>query len=234
MYGLLAHKVVEKLLEESNVWQPDKAEKRAGELFDDLVAKMAAELLLDGQSAMRDRIRSTLCEAVRKLLEEINAKGLTVLGTEDQRQSSFDGLEFIGTIDVLLQDASGKRVVIDMKWSSANYLQEDLKADKALQLATYTWLLDPKSFNVDCKYFLFPTRRFLESAEPAWRGLWQRAVETWHIRLRQMAKGHLERGCADDKEVKKKAWRDPMPFTKSATCNFCHFSTLCGRKGDQA
>ena len=234
MYGNLAHKVVETLLTERKDWLPEAATRRAGELFDDLVVKMAAELLLDGQGTTRNRIRSTLCLAVGKLFEEIHAKGLTVVGTEHECQSTFEGLKFIGKIDILLQKPSGKRVVIDMKWSSANYLQEDLKADKALQLATYTWLLDPKSFNVDCKYFLFPTRRFLESAEPAWRGLWQRAVETWHIRLRQMAEGHLERGCADDKEVKKKAWRDPMPFTKSATCNFCHFSTLCGRKGDQA
>ncbi|NMA19744.1 MAG: PD-(D/E)XK nuclease family protein [Lentisphaerae bacterium] len=233
MYGTLAHKVVEELLKESNDWLPEAAAKRAGALFDDLVLKMAAELLLDGQGATRDRIRNTLCEAVRGLFEEIKSKNLTVVGTEHECTSSFNGQDFFGKIDILLKDSSGKDVVFDMKWSSETYLHEDLKKNNALQLATYTWLLDPTRFNVDCKYFLFPSKQFLGSEEPDWEGLWRRAVETFGIRLGQMAAGYLERGFAEEKELKEKPPQDSLPLTKRATCNFCHFGTLCGREGEE-
>lgn len=234
MYGTLAHKVVEELLKESKSWLPEEAAKRAGALFDDLILKMAAELLLDGQGATRDRIRNTLCEAVKKLFEEIKSKNLTVVGTEHECTSSFNGQDFFGKIDILLKDSSGKDVVFDMKWSSETYLHEDLKKNNALQLATYTWLLDPTRFNVDCKYFLFPSKQFLGSEEPDWKGLWQRAVETFGIRLGQMAAGYLERGFAEEKELKEKPPQDSLPLTKRATCNFCHFGTLCGREGEEA
>jgi CRISPR/Cas system-associated exonuclease Cas4 (RecB family) len=121
-----------------------------------------------------------------------------------------------------------------MKWSSATYLQKDLKENNALQLAIYTWLLDPTDFNVDCKYFLFPSKQFLESDAPNWQDLWQHAVETLDIRLGQMSTGYLERGFAEEKELNEKPLRDHLPFSKSATCKFCHFSTLCGREGDNA
>ncbi|NLF61770.1 MAG: PD-(D/E)XK nuclease family protein [Lentisphaerae bacterium] len=233
MYGTLAHKVVEKLLTESKSWQPEEAEHRAGELFDELVPQMAAELLLDGQKATLGRIRSTLCQAVKKLFEEINSKNLIVVGTEHECTSTLNGQEFIGKIDILLQDPSKKYVVVDMKWSIATYLQDELKKNNALQLATYTWLLDPAGFDVDCKYFLFPSKQFLESDAPNWQNLWQSAVDTFDIRLKQMAAGYLERSFVEEEKLKQKEpLRDTLPFTKSAVCNFCHFGTLCGREGD--
>ncbi|HPY90697.1 MAG TPA: PD-(D/E)XK nuclease family protein, partial [Lentisphaeria bacterium] len=232
MYGTLAHKVVEKLLTESKSWLPEEAERRAGELFDELVPQMAAELLLDGQGATKDRIRNTLCQAIKKLFEEINSKNLTVVGTEHECTSTLNDHDFTGKIDILLEEPSGKRVVFDMKWSSATYLQDELKKNNALQLATYTWLLDSTDFNVDCKYFLFPSQQFLESDAPNWKNLWQRAVETLDIRLGQMGTGYLERGFAEEKELKEKPPQDSLPLTKSATCKFCHFSTLCEREGD--
>jgi ATP-dependent helicase/nuclease subunit B len=234
MYGSLAHKVVEKMIEEKKSWQPDEAEKRAGEYFDDLVGKMGAELLEDGQSVIRDRIRSTLCPAVKRMFEYFNDKGLTPIGTEYESSSKLDAHDFIGKIDILLQDASGNPHIIDMKWSSATYLKKDLDKGNALQLATYAWLLDPKDFAVNCQYFLFPSKQFLGKDNADWAELWQRAVETWHIRLRQMSEGSLERGFADEKELESKPLKEPLPLTKSATCNFCHFSTLCGREGDEA
>lgn len=103
-----------------------------------------------------------------------------------------------------------------------------------MQLATYTWLLDPINFNVDCKYFLFPKKQFLQDDKQNWRAIWQNAVDTWKIRQKQMENGFLERGFADDDELKKRELRDALPFIKNASCAFCNYSSLCGREGDNA
>ena len=120
---------------------------------------MAAELLLDGRNVERQRILRTLLDAVKVLVTEINERNLLVKGNEKELHGTFENLDFLGFSDIYLEDASGNKFVIDMKWSTSSYYEKHLKEDKALQLATYSWLLDPEGLRVKCAYFLFPMKQ---------------------------------------------------------------------------
>ncbi|MBR5838700.1 MAG: PD-(D/E)XK nuclease family protein, partial [Victivallales bacterium] len=118
MIGTLAHKVVELLYKGNERLETDEASRRAGELFDELVPQMAAELLQNGKSIELKRIRDTLCTAITSLVTEINKRGLKVKGLEKEIHGLFRGIDFTGKIDMYLEDDAGNPFVIDMKWSS--------------------------------------------------------------------------------------------------------------------
>lgn len=223
MIGKLAHKVVERLFNESKQWTPATAGVRARTLFDELVASMAAELLQAGRSADRHRLCTTLAGAVESLVREINDRHLVVKETEKELAGVFAGNDFVGYADIYLEDADGHPFIIDMKWSTAEYYEKNLHAGKALQLATYSHLIDPKSLDVQCAYFLYPKRKFIHDPDQDWKTLWRLAAETWEQRFATLHSGVLERGTDDEKKLK-----DALPLALTAGCAFCNYSALCG------
>lgn len=230
LIGSLAHKVVELLFQENKTWHANDAKTRAGVLFDTLTPQMAAELLLDGRSVEKKRIRETLCNAIYSLISEINSRHLTVIDTEQAQHGTFFDHEFVGYLDILLQDTAGKPFVIDMKWSSSSYYEKHLNEGKALQLAAYSWMLKPDSFDVQCAYFLFPKQSFITDPKQDWKALWQKAQDTWREQMTTLHSGVLECGIGEEKELKD----SPLPLPLAAGCNFCNYSALCAMKKEMA
>ncbi len=224
MLGNLAHKVIEEMYRNRETLQEEEAKQFAAERFDQLVPVMAAELLLDGRSVERQRIRTTLIAAVETLVREINSRKLLVKGTEKEFHGIFDGIDFVGKLDLYLEDQTGNPFVIDMKWSTSSRYERDLKKDRALQLAVYSWLLDAKEFNVRCSYFLFPKKKLLFEQNQRWGELWEKAKTTWAQRLGKLHEGVLERGrVMEEKDLK----NSPLALPVSAECGFCDYAALC-------
>lgn len=224
MLGNLAHKVIEEMYRNRETLPVEEAKQFAAERFDQLVPVMAAELLLDGRSVERKRIRTTLIAAVEALVREINSRKLLVKGTEKEFYGTFDGIDFVGKLDLYLEDQTGNPFVIDMKWSTSSQYERDLKKDRALQLAVYSWLLDAKEFNVRCSYFLFPKKKLLFEQNQRWGELWEKAKTTWAQRLGKLHEGVLERGrVMEEKDLK----NSPLALPVSAKCGFCDYAALC-------
>lgn len=232
LIGSLAHKVVEMLFKEGKTWNEDEAAARAGVFFDALTPQMAAELLLDGRSVEKERIRETLCSSIEFLISEINTRNLMVIGTEQAQRGTFCKHEFVGYLDIQLQDAAGKPFVIDMKWSTSSHYEKHLREGKALQLAAYSWMLKPGDFDVQCAYFLFPKQAFVTDSRQDWKALWQKAEATWEERMATLHSGVLECGIGDENELQKSP--NPLPLPLTAGCNFCNYSALCAIKKEVA
>ena len=234
MLGNLTHKVVETLFDEQKEWMPEEAYKQAGKLFDDLVPKMAAELLQPSSTLDKKRYKETLQKAIQHLVTEINARGLKVVETE----KNIEGLKFqedipfSGRIDIYLEDAQKQPYVIDLKWSSSieydlyrNKAPKDTppptvsnndKKRKALQLATYAWQLKPEDLAVKCAFYLFPKSELKEGyfakSGSDWNELWDEAKNLWKKKMAEMHEGNLE--CAANNDI----------------CKYCDFNVICGRE----
>ena len=223
MLGTLAHKVIEEIYKGKESLTVEEAVRSAQEKFEELLPSMAAELLLDGRNVERQRIIRTLSDAVKVLVTEINERKLLVKGNEKELHGTFDGLDFLGFSDIYLENASGGKFVIDMKWSTSSYYEKHLKEDKALQLATYSWLLDPEGLNVRCSYFLFPKKQLVFDPTRTWNDLWNNARTAWEQRFAEIHSGQLARGIAEEKDLKNS--NSALPMT--AGCTFCNYSALC-------
>ena len=222
MIGTLAHKVVELLYKENERLETDEASRRAGELFDELVPQMAAELLQNGKSIELKRIRDTLCTAINSLVTEINKRKLKVKGLEKEIHGTFRGMQFTGKIDMYLEDDTGNPFVIDMKWSN-NYKKYDdmLEKDAALQLATYAWQLKPDDCNVQCTYYLFPKQEFCYRENAIWKNIWEKASQLWDNKMETIHKGTLEYGDPNEKDDMLKP-----------ECEYCKYAAICGREDE--
>ena len=223
MLGTLAHKVVETLYCGTEKISADEAKRDAGRIFDKLIPEMAAELLLDGRSVELGRFRETLVNSIYSLVSEINRRNLLVKGCETKLSGNFEGIDFIGFCDILLEDEYGKEFVIDMKWSTSNSYEKNLKENKALQLATYSWLLSPKDMDIQCAYYLFPKQKFVHEPAADWETLWQNARQCWSERMATLRSGKLEKGISDEKILKD----SELPLKLTAGCDYCDFAALC-------
>ena len=223
MLGTLAHKVVEILYCGTEKISADEAKINSEKIFDKLISAMAAELLLDGRNVERTRVRKTLVDSIYSLVSEINRRNLLVKGCEKRFDSSFEGIDFIGFCDLYLEDPAGNPFVIDMKWSTSSSYEKNLKENKALQLATYSWLISPENMDVQCAYYLFPKQKFIHDRSADWQSLWQNARQCWTERMNTLNSGKLEKGIRDEKKLKD----SPLALKLTAQCDYCKFAALC-------
>jgi len=225
MYGKLAHKVIELLFAEQKQWQPTDASTHAEQLFSRLLPQMAGELLLDERSIDRIRFKETLMRSVKTLVAEINERELEVIATEKEFTAKFATLEFHGFTDLLLKDNKGKYFIIDMKWSSGTHYADDLKNGKALQLASYAWLVKSDNDDVQCAYYLFPKHKLLYDSTQDWQHLWNRATACYAVRMAEIQAGTILCGNNSDKELSESL----LPLSLRSDCGFCNFAALCGK-----
>ena len=223
MLGTLAHKVVEMLYCGKEKISADEAKSKSEKLFDQLVPEMAAELLLDGRNVERTRVRKTLVDSIYSLVSEINRRNLQVKGCEKRFDGSFEGIGFIGYCDLYLEDPAGNPFVIDMKWSTSSSYEKNRGENKALQLATYSWLISPEDVDVQCAYYLFQKQKFIHQPDADWQTLWQNARQCWTERINTLHSGKLEKGLLDEKKLKD----SPLPLKLTVKCDYCKFAALC-------
>ncbi len=242
MIGSLCHKVVETLYTHPDRWDTGHVRDAAADAFDDLVPKMAAELLISGRELERKRYRDAVCDAVEALVHAIRRAGLRVVRTEGWVDGKeLDGIPFGGYIDLLLEDDNSHRYVIDLKWSgSSKYKREEIESGGALQLASYAWLLrrgnGPWAAGA---YFMlaqgelltadsrFRSSRTIESPKTV-EAIWRQGEHSWKSMFQRCQQGEIEvSGLVDERELKEQRTQDGI-MTIKPPCHFCHFGKLCG------
>lgn len=230
--GILAHAVVERLLKEPARLTPAEAKARSVVIYDELLPKMAAEWLQPGRAVERQRNRESISNAASALVKLLNDCSLTVEGTEKQfsRLNKEMGATVNGTLDLVLNDTEGLRIVMDLKWaSSSKYRREELEDGSAVQLATYSWLLgegveviSPAGYYMlSQKELLTPdVSRFpdqVATAGPPLSEVWDSVVTECIEKMNSLRSGvAIAPGARDDSEENPKA------------CRFCEYSILCG------
>lgn len=245
MIGNLSHRIVKRLYSDTErEWTPDSAAAEVARLFDELLPVMASELLLAGSEVALHRYRSTVVAAIRTLVQEIDRLGLVVEASEQEIETEYEGLRFKGYIDLVCRDERGERFVIDLKWASSETYYGDLVEEgRALQLASYAWLLKARDVNdggetdagsnfSDGAYFLLAKGELLGASEKLGQDaldstippeeIWQRGRRSWEARYHELQRGittatGVEENLIGDKEgMELKAVRNKLKESASA------------------
>ena len=221
--GTTAHAILEDLLMPFDEWEK-KVTSPA--LYEQIVEKnilaYGAPLLRADMQLELKQMKRELRQCVENLKELLKTNNLRVVACESNLNDtiglkSIDGEDITITsyIDCLLEDAAGKPIVFDFKWtSSKSYYQSLLKENKSLQLAIYEAIvnkhLGKKVERVG--YFLMPEGRLYstckefkgencEKIEPDnMDNLLEKIKNSYRFRCQEILEGKIETAEATDSQ----------------------------------
>ena len=166
--GTVSHRYIELLLIDSGCDVAKAKELHKVEYakrIEECIREKGAVMYLDANRLKTGSFRASLKYAVKSLLQFIEENRLTVVDMERPIDITLPTIgDFTGSIDLLLKDAEGNYVVVDMKWSETKSYNRRLESGKILQLALYKKALEEEGKTVSAVgYFVLPQRKFLTS-----------------------------------------------------------------------
>lgn len=248
MKGNLCHKVASVVLNQMGAkLDPKQAREMAKTVYDDMVPQMAMELLSKGRSTENERLRETMAEAIAVLVMELIKRGLTVDSSENEvLEKLTDEISVWGFVDIAATDKNGRRFVIDLKWTGnggAKKKETEVEEGRALQLATYAWLLKPKDGKLypGAGYFMLTQGEMVDGKKLD--EVWDEGLQSWDKRTAEFNNGQLAAAGIrwekiKDSEEGKTAYKTNKEMIESyepeglmyqeGHCNYCHYTVLCG------
>ncbi len=146
LYGSLAHRLFERFFDthpDRSYWGtlPDRAlHAWLDAHLDPLFETEGAVLLQRGRGGDRQHVADHIERGLARLLHHLRGTRIERVRSEVAQEAEHPAFELRGTIDLLLTHVDGRRIVVDMKWGSEPYRQQEMQAGRHLQLGTYAWL----------------------------------------------------------------------------------------------
>ncbi len=134
--GVLGHRLVEELHGAGAFARPETLDEAITERFDTLLREEGAVLLRPGMTFELRQLRRQISRSVRRLADILARSKLTIVGVEVEANQPWRAGSLGGRIDLLLRDARGDDVIVDLKWGKTSY-SEALQGGTATQLAVY-------------------------------------------------------------------------------------------------
>lgn len=173
MIGNLVHAVVEYLVQTNDTDTSLTTPADIAKTFDRLVPRFASELLLPGQLARKNTIRSTATASLVHLFTTLRNRGITIVGAE----TDFDHdwvltvageamtVQLRGQRDLEGAFSDGRPAIIDLKWANYEKRYRTMIDDgEAVQLSVYSHTSDsPTGANPLTAYFMLKQGRFIST-----------------------------------------------------------------------
>jgi ATP-dependent helicase/nuclease subunit B len=248
--GKLGHRLIEELHGSGVLGSASGIGDAAVRQFDRLVAEEAAVLLRPGQASELTQLRQQLGRAVAALARLLESSKLEMIGVEVQTEALRAGRQLEGRIDLLLRSASGREVVLDLKWGASGY-RDLLSRGAAVQLAIYAALRQHATSTgelPEAGYFSLSDVRMLATKDnpslagfdvpvegPPLSEVWRRLEAAASLVEDLLTQGRvpvtgLKRSlplaaptARDDAEP----WLELEP---GSGCKYCDYPALCGRQ----
>lgn len=247
--GAFAHRLVEELHRSGALAAPDRVRAELGALIDRMVPEEAAVLLRPGMAFELTQLRRQLAMSIAALADLLSELQLTVKEVEAEFTVAWRGAELLGRLDLLLQDATGREVVVDMKWGHRRY-HDLLVAGLALQLAIYTAARRLSSGAEElppAAYFSLSRGKFLAAGQglfpsecvvagPSLADTWARLERTIDLVEKQLAAGRVP--VTGVKRALPLVESAGVPETErdryvslglDVACEYCDHAPVCGR-----
>jgi ATP-dependent helicase/nuclease subunit B len=245
--GTLGHRLVEGLHDAGAFADARTTESRARELLERLLREEAAVLLRPGMTFELTQLREQLLSSVSALVELLERNRLLLVGVEVQSSAPWGGRRLEGRLDLLLNDAAGNEIVLDLKWGRASY-REKLENGLALQLAVYSGMrqIERGAAALPAAAYFSLSRGELLTAEPdvfvgvrphegaslakTWTQLERTVVAAERLLERGVVAATGVRGAgsllklAGVEGAEQDKYVEPPP-----PCNYCEHAGLCGR-----
>ena len=208
LYGSLAHRLFERFFKDNQGWW---AMSKGGvdhwlrRVTADLIEKEGAVLLEHGRGVDRQHVEITLEDTLHRLLAHLREANVREVRSEHPVERAIPGGRLQGSVDLLLLAEDGARAVLDAKWSSEKFREDEIKDGRHLQLAIYGFALSANDWPSSGYYIvttgnvLAPSADFFRRARsPAdvavvsAETVWRRSLVTRDWRLKQLARGAIE------------------------------------------
>ena len=203
--GSLAHRLFERFFTEHGDWASLDS-REINEWLDrtirDLIEREGAVLLENGRGVDRQQVITTLEHALVRLLGHLRRANAQTVESEQAVKRSFPGGVLYGEADLVVVGPGGSKAVLDAKWGSERYRQEEIEAGRHLQLAVYGYALGEKAWPSTGYYIVTtgnvvaPDARFFSKALAAGgetvETVWRKSLVTRSWRLEQFARGEIE------------------------------------------
>jgi hypothetical protein len=241
LVGTVAHRIAQEIFLPGLPPEPDAVEAEAKQRFDELLPLMAATLLLPGAAGELAAARRSVPPALAELAQFLRSENLTVVGVEREfaGDGAFgDGTVINGRVDLLAAAASGRRVVIDLKWYRTDkYVRDNLKDGTAFQIAVYARLVTGEAADAVAGYFMLRQKRFLSCTPldgglttlvsgPSPKETWENIRASFKRTVGEMKAGRI-RATFEHKDEKQTEFADPC-LLAPPNCRFCDFGGICG------
>jgi ATP-dependent helicase/nuclease subunit B len=140
LYGNLAHRVFEKLLEQDfYTWTRAHTYQWLDNFFPEVLPKEGAVLLMYGKEPERISFENKVKFAAWHLVEQLQKNNWEVEATESRLSGNYLQMDISGISDLILK-REDERCIIDLKWSGATYRSNLVKNEEDIQLSLYTEL----------------------------------------------------------------------------------------------
>ena len=212
LFGNLGHRVIETFFKTHTDWhgiQESDLLAWAKTELPGIIKREGAVLLAPGRGIDRERIAATLERALVQLLSHLRSAGVEQVTPEASGKVPFTDRCLTGAIDLALTLGNGQQAVLDIKWEGESYRSKLLRENRALQLATYSYLkknLDEIGSWPPGAFFILSTGNVLAGdtsifpdaivcrSEDAGgvEDLWGRLVVTYDWRWGQLENGQIE------------------------------------------
>lgn len=154
LFGNLIHRLTERMFAATSTlaWPTATEEQLARWLavqWPTLLPEEGATLLLPGRQSESVRLQETAQRALVRLLEVLRAmRAVSVKPDVEPERRTFRTISatgkpiwLTGRVDLLVTDAEGRQVVVDLKLGGADKRTVELEQNRALQLAVYGFLV---------------------------------------------------------------------------------------------
>lgn len=235
-------------------------EMLAAKYFEELCPKIAAPLLLPGNSLERQKLKKAIVDGTGNLANLIREAGFSRIQCETEHEQKVDGIVLRGRIDMVLSHPDNYDYIIDLKWTRrAPYRRREISEGRAIQLALYAALLK-SSFTVETKggYYLIGQRQLFSAAQspfpihsfvdgPTLDQTFEVMLDNYRNHMKVLSSGTIcATGFAEtapvvpdesgidfyfDDDVEQTPGRVPgATLTLEPPCRICNFGRLCGKK----
>jgi len=249
--GSLGHRLVEVLYAEGAFDLPQaRLQERAEAELDQLFQREGAILLRAGMAFERAQLRRQLVDSMLELSRSLSRAGLRIVAVEKPIDVTWGGVKLVGRIDLLVVNQDGVQAIVDVKWGWSSY-RELLRSGHALQLAVYAFshstelgdraIPEAGYFSLkQQKLFGLPSRLLPNAEEIGGPSL----AETWNKIERSVEKA---KRLAVSGGFPATGVRQSLPLLTSlaipesehdhhfglpaeASCQYCGFDAICGRR----
>ena len=238
LFGNLAHAVAQAAFRPGEVPDAAAVRSRAVEALDSLLPQIAAPLLLPGFARELAFARQRVPDALASLSSILSRGRFTVEGLEVEYEHDFGVVKVASRIDLVVRGPNGERAIIDLKWTEngASAHHAKLVEGRAIQLATYSRLVEPGGTGAPAGYFLLRQRRLLaEEGSPLANedvAVSRSLSETWDAIARDSARllalAGSGRGVAAGIHGADEHLPGDLAFAAgSKACTYCDMTRLC-------
>jgi len=209
--GNIAHRTAEELWKIEDILSCDEVTllQTIETQLDKIIESEGAVFLLPKNKVNLMEFGRTVKQSLLHLTQSIKNNGWSILEAE-QKHLVQNHIPLLGLIDLVLVRGENEIAIVDLKWGGLTKRKKELLDEQELQLIIYDQLMKDKYAEIHLHYYIITSQEFVSRTDQAFKdaivigtdlaenlhrkALWDKMVNTYRERWKQIESGHIEVG----------------------------------------